>query len=204
MPSPISDPRAATVVPGAREGRDDDFGSGTHETGAPPEVRALSGPCAYTPDPGSRDIALGTGKVSHKLVDRRRVEITDDRNRCPGPGRSPQGDGQASDNDVRPQRNNFLRHRQQSSQRLHESVGGPSGRAQSAGAARKLLHIPAACSIKGNIARDGERIYHVPSGQFYGVTVINTGQGERWFVMRLAPTPLVIAITRDRSLRSSQ
>jgi len=37
------------------------------------------------------------------------------------------------------------------------------------------------CAIKGNIARDGERIYHVPSGRYYGVTVINLGAGERWF-----------------------
>jgi len=37
------------------------------------------------------------------------------------------------------------------------------------------------CPIKGNIARDGERIYHVPGGRYYGVTVMNLDGGERWF-----------------------
>ena len=37
------------------------------------------------------------------------------------------------------------------------------------------------CPIKGNIARDGERIYHVPGGRYYGVTVMNLAAGERWF-----------------------
>jgi endonuclease YncB( thermonuclease family) len=37
------------------------------------------------------------------------------------------------------------------------------------------------CAIKGNIARDGERIYHVPSGRYYGVTVMDLASGERWF-----------------------
>ena len=37
------------------------------------------------------------------------------------------------------------------------------------------------CSIKGNISKSGERIYHVPGGQFYDRTKINEGAGERWF-----------------------
>jgi endonuclease YncB( thermonuclease family) len=37
------------------------------------------------------------------------------------------------------------------------------------------------CAIKGNIARDGERIYHVPGGRYYGVTVMNLEAGELWF-----------------------
>ncbi len=40
---------------------------------------------------------------------------------------------------------------------------------------------PGRCSIKGNISRDGERIYHVPGGRFYDQTRINTSRGERWF-----------------------
>ena len=40
---------------------------------------------------------------------------------------------------------------------------------------------PSACLIKGNIASDGERIYHVPGQQFYDVTKISTAKGERWF-----------------------
>ena len=35
--------------------------------------------------------------------------------------------------------------------------------------------------IKGNISSSGERIYHVPGGQFYSKTNVNTGAGERWF-----------------------
>ena len=37
------------------------------------------------------------------------------------------------------------------------------------------------CTIKGNIASDGERIYHLPGQQYYGVTVITESKGERWF-----------------------
>ncbi len=37
------------------------------------------------------------------------------------------------------------------------------------------------CAIKGNIGRDGERIYHVPGGYYYGRTRINEREGERWF-----------------------
>ena len=37
------------------------------------------------------------------------------------------------------------------------------------------------CLIKGNINRDGERIYHVPGGMYYEQTRINTSNGERWF-----------------------
>ena len=39
----------------------------------------------------------------------------------------------------------------------------------------------AKCRIKGNIGRDGGRIYHVPGGQFYERTRIDTSRGERWF-----------------------
>lgn len=36
--------------------------------------------------------------------------------------------------------------------------------------------------IKGNISqRTGERIYHVPGGEFYEQTVIDEAAGERWF-----------------------
>lgn len=37
------------------------------------------------------------------------------------------------------------------------------------------------CLIKGNIGRSGERIYHVPGGQYYKRTKINPSKGERWF-----------------------
>lgn len=37
------------------------------------------------------------------------------------------------------------------------------------------------CNIKGNIASDGERIYHVPGQEYYSKTRISEGKGERWF-----------------------
>ena len=37
------------------------------------------------------------------------------------------------------------------------------------------------CLIKGNISRDGKRIYHVPGGQYYERTRISPSKGERWF-----------------------
>ena len=41
---------------------------------------------------------------------------------------------------------------------------------------------PAGCAIKGNINRDGERIYHTPWGsQWYERTKITESNGERWF-----------------------
>jgi endonuclease YncB( thermonuclease family) len=40
---------------------------------------------------------------------------------------------------------------------------------------------PAGCTIKGNISSSGEDIYHVPGGQYYDRTKINTTKGERWF-----------------------
>jgi endonuclease YncB( thermonuclease family) len=39
---------------------------------------------------------------------------------------------------------------------------------------------PDACLIKGNINREGERIYHVPGSPSYEETLINQ-PGERWF-----------------------
>ena len=40
---------------------------------------------------------------------------------------------------------------------------------------------PGDCLIKGNINRDGERIYHLPSTPSYTETVIRLEDGERWF-----------------------
>ncbi len=37
------------------------------------------------------------------------------------------------------------------------------------------------CLIKGNIASDGEKIYHVPGQRYYEVTKISESKGERWF-----------------------
>lgn len=40
---------------------------------------------------------------------------------------------------------------------------------------------PTECVIKGNIASDGEKIFHVPGQQYYDVTKISEHKGERWF-----------------------
>lgn len=37
------------------------------------------------------------------------------------------------------------------------------------------------CNIKGNINSKGDRIYHAPGSNSYGVTKINELKGERWF-----------------------
>ncbi len=39
----------------------------------------------------------------------------------------------------------------------------------------------AACTIKGNINSEGEKIYHVIGCQSYNKTIINEDAGERWF-----------------------
>ena len=39
---------------------------------------------------------------------------------------------------------------------------------------------PGDCRIKGNINREGERIYHLPDGKWYEPTRISTEKGERW------------------------
>jgi endonuclease YncB( thermonuclease family) len=42
-------------------------------------------------------------------------------------------------------------------------------------------NAPTHCQFKGNISAKGERIYHMPGQQAYGVTQINPGAGEQWF-----------------------
>ena len=37
------------------------------------------------------------------------------------------------------------------------------------------------CPIKGNISSGGEKIYHVPGGQYYAGTKITETKGEKWF-----------------------
>jgi hypothetical protein len=40
---------------------------------------------------------------------------------------------------------------------------------------------PPGCPIKGNINRNGERIYHPPWSAWWSRTTIDTRRGERWF-----------------------
>lgn len=46
-----------------------------------------------------------------------------------------------------------------------------------------MTQVPreAACIIKGNISDRGERIYHMPGGEFYERTRISPAKDERWF-----------------------
>jgi hypothetical protein len=37
------------------------------------------------------------------------------------------------------------------------------------------------CTIKGNVNRNGERIYHMPEQQFYSKIRMDVGGGKRWF-----------------------
>lgn len=37
------------------------------------------------------------------------------------------------------------------------------------------------CPIKGNVSRQGERIYHAPWSPWYDRTVVDEARGERWF-----------------------
>ena len=37
------------------------------------------------------------------------------------------------------------------------------------------------CDIKGNISLEGEKIFHIPGGEFYDATIIKPEYGERWF-----------------------
>jgi endonuclease YncB( thermonuclease family) len=41
--------------------------------------------------------------------------------------------------------------------------------------------VTQSCAIKGNVSSGGERIYHVPGGDYYDRTQIDTAKGERWF-----------------------
>lgn len=68
---------------------------------------------------------------------------------------------------------------------LHgEGVQSPAAFRADARAGRAAVNradAPEGCKIKGNIARDGERIYHMPGQEHYGATRISEGKGERWF-----------------------
>ena len=50
------------------------------------------------------------------------------------------------------------------------------------------------CRIKGNINRDGERIYHVPGSRYYEQTRINKSKGERLCLAETSSTPRRFAL----------
>lgn len=68
---------------------------------------------------------------------------------------------------------------------LHGSgIQSPAAFRQAGRAAQGAAHLanaPQGCTIKGNISKDGKRIYHMPGQAWYDKTRINTSKGERWF-----------------------
>ena len=44
-----------------------------------------------------------------------------------------------------------------------------------------LISTRKGCSIKGNISFKGEKIFHIPGGQYYTITKITQSKGEKWF-----------------------
>ena len=56
-----------------------------------------------------------------------------------------------------------------------------SGWSSAAAQTREVASSDDDCRIKGNISWSGERIYHVPGGQYYKRTRIDPSEGERWF-----------------------
>ena len=42
-------------------------------------------------------------------------------------------------------------------------------------------HRLSGCGIKGNVSSSGERIYHMPSQEYYDATEISSSKGEKWF-----------------------
>ena len=81
--------------------------------------------------------------------------------------------------------------------RLHRAVGlaGPqqedrdTGRRQGARRALAILLASASgpvapspdCTIKGNVNRSGECIYHKPTSRWYAKIRMHIGKGTRWF-----------------------
>ncbi|MCW5750295.1 MAG: thermonuclease family protein [Alphaproteobacteria bacterium] len=61
----------------------------------------------------------------------------------------------------------------------HEEVA--AGDATPAPSVKLSARESSDCRIKGNISSSGERIYHVPGGEYYQATVVNEPAGERWF-----------------------
>jgi micrococcal nuclease len=43
------------------------------------------------------------------------------------------------------------------------------------------INAPKACTIKGNISSEEEKIYHIEGCQSYTKTIIDESKGERWF-----------------------
>lgn len=46
---------------------------------------------------------------------------------------------------------------------------------------RQVAALPSGCQIKGNIGKNGRRLYHVPGSRSYDQVKINEKSGERYF-----------------------
>ena len=64
--------------------------------------------------------------------------------------------------------------------RRGERLAGAATAAQPAAPRPAAQQGSGRCTIKGNIAKSGTRIYHMPGGRFYDQTRIDTSRGERW------------------------
>jgi micrococcal nuclease len=62
-----------------------------------------------------------------------------------------------------------------------ESVGGGLTDADGKACRQNCATPSPGCLIKGNINLEGEKIYHVPAGEYYAQTEIEPEKGERWF-----------------------
>jgi hypothetical protein len=61
------------------------------------------------------------------------------------------------------------------------TVPAPEPEAKVEGCPKGCTEPEPGCEVKGNISKEGERIYHLPDDQYYGRTVISPEKGERWF-----------------------
>jgi phosphatidylserine/phosphatidylglycerophosphate/cardiolipin synthase-like enzyme len=61
------------------------------------------------------------------------------------------------------------------------AVANPVATSPALGPVSAKAAAPAGCAIKGNISRQGERIFHKPGEQFYDRVQVDKSAGERWF-----------------------
>lgn len=61
------------------------------------------------------------------------------------------------------------------------TVAPPTATGAPVGCGGGCTEPPSGCVIKGNVNRDGERIYHTLSSKSYEKTKVNLAEGDRWF-----------------------
>lgn len=40
---------------------------------------------------------------------------------------------------------------------------------------------PADCLVKANVGRNGSKIYHLPTGAYYEIVIVDESQGDAWY-----------------------